>query len=423
LQKEKELLLQIREVGAALQQPSQQSAPPPKNADLLSCFRRRFAPIEEAPAQPQQQEQQGQRNLEDGLRDLQDQLAALQQRMQGPSGARTEPPTPRLERTIELVEQQAAAIQLELSELPGKHADWLSALDDLDQKLQRGIENLRQQLPEPPPDDMVRRWLEEDLDALEQQAQDRVAAGTRLQPIASYDETTSTERVTNLIRIVSPGRIQDEERLPLSYLPPQIGAAREFLDQVVSEIDIKGRQLAKLIRPITVPDRGKHLLAKRLLHTDRGLAILYGVYYVDLLMILDDMLVLHNFFFDFISGKTIAERTTEVYYEGIVGFEISQEYRMVALQYTDDPDAALILEDVPMLSLILSSGDRHTVSLVNEAYLRSVLQQIEAEATSRSRLDRGQVDHYVESSVRETARQADDAIRVLRAQVRQHKAI
>jgi hypothetical protein len=419
LDNERDLLQQIRDVEVALQQSKQRSIESPKSTDRLSGFLKRAAPGAEVIGQTQEQEQHA---LEDQLRRLQDKLASLQQRSQNPSSVGGEPLRPRPERTLAVVEQQAAAIPMEISELQRKHSDHMKALDDLTQNLERAIEKLKRQLPEPPSDDTVRQWLQEDLDRLEQQAQVRVAAGTRLQAIASYDETTSTERVTDLIRIVSPGRIQDATRLPLSYLPPQIGAARELFDQVVAGIDIKGNQLAQWIRPKTVPDRGKHLLAKRLLQTDQGLVILYGVYYVDLLMILDDMMILHSFFFDFVSGKTTAERTTEVYYEDIVALETSQEYRAIPLQYTDDPNAALILEDVPVLSLILSNGERHTVSFVNEAYLRGLLKHIEAEVSSPLRLDRNHVDLYVERSVLETAQTADDAIKVLRAQVRQHKA-
>ncbi len=419
LDRERDLLQQILHVQEAVLKVQQMPPDVKRGTKSLPGLLGRVTSAVEALDQSQQQEQSA---LEDQLRRLEDELAVIQQRSDNRSNVDNPAASPRPLKTVETVEQEVAAIAQELADLQQKHSSRVQGLDERIGSLTRSIEFLKLQIPTPPPDDQVRQWLQEDLEALEQRSQFRVAAGTRLQSIGSYDESGSTERVTDMISLVSPGRLQDATRLPPTYIPPQIGAARNLADKAIAEINVSGFQLAQWIRPKTVPDRGKHFLAKRLLRANGSIEVLYGVYYVDHLMILDDMIVLHSFFFDFVSGTTAADRITEVYYRDIVALEITHEYRAIPLQYTDDPNAVLILEDVPVLGLALSNGDRHTISFVNEAYLRGMLKYIESELSSLRGLDPQASERYIRQKLHETLQVADDAIKVLRAQVRRHKA-
>jgi hypothetical protein len=223
----------------------------------------------------------------------------------------------------------------------------------------------------------------------------------------------------------SPGEVQEPQSIPPSYLPPHFDVAdREGLSpdggsprKVLALLDrLRDMPLGWFSRPKPLPDRAKHFLARRRAETHNGYAILYGVYYVEALMIADDMFVLYSSYYDFIIGRVVTERIFEQYYSDVVAIERSNDYRMVPLSF-HNAGTVLEIEDVPTLSLILPGGDRRTLSFAGRSYYEGILRDVEGDPQGWSPATR----HYVDQAARTATEQADAALNVLRKSLRSHK--
>jgi len=140
------------------------------------------------------------------------------------------------------------------------------------------------------------------------------------------------------------------------------------------------------------------------------LEVLYGVYYIEHILVADDMLATHGRFFDFITGKVTSEQVTEQYYKDVVSIATVKEFRTITLGVDDS--RPLHIEDAPTFSLSLASGERRTVTFVNEDYFLGV----------REKLGDLTVDQIRDMNwVREAEQIADNAIRALRSYLRKHK--
>jgi hypothetical protein len=135
------------------------------------------------------------------------------------------------------------------------------------------IKELQRQIPDPPSDEEVRHWIAEDFTKLWRKSKEATGLGTRLLNIRDLE---------NPIPILGPGELQRSERIPPQY---------------TAEFNL---------------DLNKHLTARRAHYFDThldistplelGIEVLYGVYYVEYILIADDMLATHGLFYDFITG-------------------------------------------------------------------------------------------------------------------------
>jgi|GEM_PF-3427289 len=265
--------------------------------------------------------------------------------------------------------------------------------------LKREIKHLQTQIPPGPSDDEVRQWLDEDLERLRQESIEHTGLANRLKQIAFETDEGEQLIVPNPMVFISPGELQDFERIPPPFRPPQDKAN-------------KPERLNSKLEPKPVPDRAKHLLARRAATTTaRGYEILFAVYYIEHLMIADDMIIMHGFFFDFVTGKTTADKITEQYYSDVVAIEKSKEFRSIPVSY--DTDQTIDIEDAPAFSLTLPSGERRTVTLVNQEYLMGLAQIMQRLAQSEEQ------DIYEISEQAKT--NAENAVKTLRHYLRLHK--
>ena len=141
--------------------------------------------------------------------------------------------------------------------------------------LETYIRELKQQIPVPPTDKEVRRWLNEDFKELWDKSKIVTGLGTRLLNIRNS---------INPIPVLGPAELQHSDRIPPQY---------------TTQVD---------------PDRNKHLIARRAFYYDEYIEVLYGVYYLEYILSADDMLATYGLFYDFIRGKESSEQTTEQYY-------------------------------------------------------------------------------------------------------------
>jgi hypothetical protein len=251
--------------------------------------------------------------------------------------------------------------------------------------LRNEIKGLKKQIPACPSYDRVREWLDDDFRGLYERSVQITALGNRLVPIEAgdYYENGKPIRVSNPIYVLGPGELQDREKIPKIF--------------------------AKEIRP----DLNKHLLAKKShnIKDQNRFDVLYGVYYLEHILIADDMLATYGLFYDFITGKYHAEQVTEQYYQDVVAIAITHEFREIVLGVNQQE--IKYIEDAPTFTLSLSSGEHRKVTFVSEKYfmeIREKLHVAEDDIAKISWIGRAQVD-------------ADIASRALRFQLRQHKLI
>src|SRR5690349_18880300 len=94
--------------------------------------------------------------------------------------------------------------------------------------------------------------------------------------------------------------------------------------------------------------------------------VLYGVYYLEHILIADDMLATYGLFYDFITGKCHAEQITEQYYQDVVAITTTHEFRKIP--FGVDAQETKYVEDAPTFTLSLASGEHRTVTFVSRKY-------------------------------------------------------
>lgn len=324
-----------------------------------------------------------------------------------------------------LLNQKRSALMRELELLKEDHARMLVETNQQIDSLRTMIETLKQQVPTPPSDEEVFRWLDEDLERLQRDAIRATGVGTRLAAIRVYDQEGNELVVDNPIVFVTPGEIQDVQSIPPTYLPPAFDVAEKLyampetprpgiLSTIASLANIG--PLTWLLRPKPIPDQAKHLLVRRKALISNGYKIVFGVYYVECLIVTEEMMILYSTFFDFITGKLIAEKILEQYYQDVIAIEQRREYRAIPLSY-HEAEKLLVVENVPTFSLILPSGDRRTVTFANRSYYVGIVNEFEDTPEMWSE----EIQQYIDQRVGEAEMKAHAVINVLRKYLRDHK--
>lgn len=238
--------------------------------------------------------------------------------------------------------------------------------------LQKQIIYLQRQIPEPSTVDQMYRWLEEDIAWLRQHALEQT--GLENKRVMLDDETA------NPICIIGPGYLQRSKLIPELLLDP-----REV-------------------------DRNKHLAASRLdFLSNRRFIDLYGVYYVEFIIVAEDVLGNYGCFWDFISGRIYNEHTSEMYYNDVVALTTRQHYRKVDLSFFK-----MILENAPTFSLSLSSGDSIQVTYASSEYIKNWFRMLTVSPD-------GEFGFELKNWVGNPEVVAEKALKALRKQLRRHK--
>jgi hypothetical protein len=247
------------------------------------------------------------------------------------------------------------------------------------------IKELKKQIPACPTHGRIREWLNEDFLDLYNRSVDITALENRLIDIDSgeFDANGNPLTVRNPIYVLGPGELQDRDKIPKIF--------------------------SKEIRP----DLNKHLSAKKSYYMEEHnkFDVLYGVYYIEHILIADDMLATYGLFYDFITGKYHAEEITEQYYQDVVAIAITHEFREIPAGFT--LEEVRYVEDAPTFTLSLSSGEYRKVTFVSQKYFMEI----------RERLNVAEDDIAKIAWIGRAQADADLASRALRSQLRLHKIV
>lgn len=199
--------------------------------------------------------------------------------------------------------------------------------------LQKLIRTLRSKVPEPPDDDQVHRWLQEDIDWLAKHAIKQTGIDASEVKPANAD---------NPLCILGPAQLQHRDLVP-----------RPFLDK--DAVDLL-----------------KHVRAARFafLSGDR-FEDFYGVYSVEFIILGKDRLGNYGCFFDFITGKIYGEHTAEMYYKDVVSLSVREEYRQVNMSWLQTQTVK-----APTFSMSLASGNTIEVSFASAEYVNLLKMQL-----------------------------------------------
>lgn len=239
--------------------------------------------------------------------------------------------------------------------------------------LKNEIKELKKQIPKPPSGVKVRQWLDKHLEmVIEESKKSTGLVGNDLVKITP-----------NPISFSGPGELQNPERFPPTFT--KIRASDDV------NFDIK-----------------KHLIARRAFeYSDGRIDVLYGIYYLECILIAKDMLATYGLFYDFITGKPHATETTEQYYNDVVSIVITDEFRWI------NKSTELYIEDAPTFTMSLSSGENRKVTFVSEKYFQKIKDEIDVSEENISKI------YLIEKS----RTNASNAIKALRKQLRLHKAL
>ncbi len=247
-------------------------------------------------------------------------------------------------------------------------------------QLEVEILELRKQIPELPQDEIVSKWLRDDFKFLQEKSKEKSGLSeNRLAPIKAVN--SNSELNTNPILVLGPGELQHEDLIPPTY---------------TKEYNI---------------DLNKHLTARQAFYwpSFQIYDVLYGVYYIEYILIADDMLATYGLFFDFITGNINSEHITEQYYKDVVAIATANQFRKIMLGL--DSDQIINIEDAPTFTLSLASGETREVTFVNKNYFMGIKDKINIDTESIAKIE-----------LIETSRKvAENAIQALRGYLRKHK--
>ncbi len=235
-------------------------------------------------------------------------------------------------------------------------------------ELQKSVRALRSKVPNPPADDQVHRWLQEDLDWLAKQA---------IKQTGIDASAVKPDKADNPLCILGPAQLQHRDLVP-----------RPFLDK-------------------DAVDLSKHVKAARFafLSGDR-FEDFYGVYSVEFIILGKDRLGNYGCFFDFITGKIYGEHVSEMYYKDVVSLSVREEYRQVNMSWLQTPTVK-----APTFAMSLASGNTIEISFASAEYVSLLKMQLPEGTNS---IDPAQWVRNPESA-------AQKAIEALRAELQKHK--
>jgi hypothetical protein len=277
--------------------------------------------------------------------------------------------------------REIRALKAQSSFLNEQHSQSIKAKMERKKFLKSEIKELKKQIPTPPLDIDVHRWFTEHLDSVVEDS--KRETGLLSSELIEIDSA-------NPILVFGPGELQDPERFPPTF--SEIRATDDI------NFDIK-----------------KHLTARRAVELPRvGFDVLYGMYYLECILIAKDMLATYGLFYDFITGKSHGVETTEQYYKDVVSIVITNEFRWIEKDKTQQLQTKEVyVEDAPTFMLSLASGENRTVTFVNERYFSEIKDKIDISEENISRI-------YL---IHVSRAYANRAIKALRHQLRLHKGL
>jgi hypothetical protein len=241
------------------------------------------------------------------------------------------------------------------------------------------IKKLKKKIPTYPSNKEISQWLIDHLDVVKEDS--KRATGLLNSELIKID-------APNPIPFSGPGELQNPERFPPTFT--KIKASDDI------NFDIK-----------------KHLTARRAFENpDGSIDVLYGIYYLECILIAKDMLATYGLFYDFITGKSHAIEITEQYYNDVVSIVIANEFRWINKSEKESSENKdLYVEDAPTFTMSLASGENRKITFVSEKYFLKIKDEIDVLEEDVSKI----------FLIQNSRANADNAIRALRNQLRLHK--
>lgn len=279
--------------------------------------------------------------------------------------------------------KESRRLYLNLKEYKELHFIEINEVKNRINTLKKEIGRLRRQVPKPLSGEEARQWLNREFQKLWDYTKTEVALVRNI--IKIQGEQPDSE-IKNPLSILGPGELQ--EKIPRRFLA------------TVNE-DLNKHLTAKQAYQLN-PEKYSHLYD-----------VLYGVYFLEYIVVATDMLVTHSFFYDFIDDKVTSEYTTEQYFTDIVALAIVHESRKITIIDNMGKPISVYIEDSPVFTLSLKSGERHEVSFVNQDYFIKVKERLEINLDDIDKI------YWINQAKGD----ADNVIKALRAYLRKHKAL
>lgn len=235
-------------------------------------------------------------------------------------------------------------------------------------ELEKSVKSLRSKIPDPPDDEQVHRWLQEDIEWLAKHAIKQTGIDASEVKPAHAD---------NPLCILGPAQLQKRDLVP-----------HPFLDK--NNVDLI-----------------KHVRAARFAFLPGDhFEDFYGVYSVEFIILGKERLGNYGCFFDFITGKIYGEHMSEMYYKDVVELSVREEYRQVNMSWLQTQTVK-----APTFAMSLASGNTIEVSFASAEYVNLLKMQL-PEGTSSINPARW---------VRNPEQAAQKAIEALREELKKHK--
>lgn len=287
--------------------------------------------------------------------------------------------------------KEAGQIAVSLKEIRKAHFEKTNEAVRRISALKKEVARLRRQIPKPLHGKDVRQWFDNELDELRDYTKTQVALVRELIEVQSDDIKAKIE---NPLLVSGPGELQ--QIIPRRFLlevnrdlNKHLGAKQSYLVEKKSSNDLKDFPYDTLFD------------------------ILYGVYFLEFIVIAEDMLVTHSFFYDFIDKKVVAEHTSEQYYEDVVALSIQKESQEISTRDIYGRVISYFIEDSPTFTLSLKSGETHEVTFVSQNYFINVREKLN--------ISHDNVDRIL--WINKAKAITENVIKSLRYYLRQHKVL
>lgn len=287
--------------------------------------------------------------------------------------------------------KEVRQIALGLEEIKKVHFEKIVEARNRIGVLKKEVARLRRQLPSPLHGRDVRKWFDDELNELRDYTKTQVALVREIIDIQSDDIKAKVE---NPLLVSGPGELQ--KTIPRRFLidvnkdlNKHLGAKQAYLIEKESSSDLKDFPYDTLFD------------------------ILYGVYFLEFIVIAEDMLVTHSFFYDFIDKKVVAEYTSEQYYEDVVALSIQKKTQEISTRDIYGRVISYFIEDSPTFTLSLKSGETHDVTFVSQNYFINIRERLN--------ISHDNVDRIL--WINKAKAITENVIKSLRYYLRQHKVL
>ena len=317
-----------------------------------------------------------------------------------------------IDNEIENKKNEVSNLKTNIQEIQSKKDKVIQDLNDYSANFKNTVEKLKQGIPSTPNIKTIDSLFRNDLKHLQKKCVREAADELKIIDLTIFDKNKDEIPLKGFMKFVGPGELQSPDRIPTSYTPININLGKKAAETLKSLLRISSDNRLETIKPN--PNHIKHLLARKMPEKEEGgYEIFYGVYHIEFLVLMEDNFMLYSFFYDFITGETIAEIISEVYYKDIIALEQRSEERVIPLSYQED-SGTLEIANIPTLRLILPGSESRTITFANKEYFIGHFM-------GKSGVKREKVQEHVDKVVEEAKKIAHAAVNIIRRHIRNKK--